>query len=116
MIVTGILLFAAVPLVCFAEEDTTNMPPGCMQVSDSSFRLVGCEHTLSTFLGSFCSAIFSWQIKGGRWLGYAASGGPECQVCCVNNSDKNVKYYNVTTAPQNFPCGPGKTCKRGRCS
>uniref|UniRef100_V5HFL3 Putative secreted protein n=1 Tax=Ixodes ricinus TaxID=34613 RepID=V5HFL3_IXORI len=115
MIVTGIfLLFAAVPLVCVAEENAANRPSACMQVSESTFKQVGCLETLSTFLGSLCSTIFSKEIQGGTWLGYAGSGDNKCKVCCVNSKD-NVRYYNVTNAPPTFPCGHGKKCKRGTC-
>ncbi|XP_040075334.1 uncharacterized protein LOC120847573 [Ixodes scapularis] len=115
MIVTGIfLLFVAVPLVCVAEENTETMPPGCVQVSVESFKHVSCEATLSTALGSLCSFIFSKEIPGGKWLGYAGSGNYTCKVCCANQNG-NTQHYRVTNAPSTFPCGDGKTCSKGRC-
>uniref|UniRef100_A0A0K8RIJ9 Putative ixostatin n=1 Tax=Ixodes ricinus TaxID=34613 RepID=A0A0K8RIJ9_IXORI len=118
MIVTGtFLLFAAVPLVCFAEGTVVEtIPEGCKKISTTSFLKANCESSLMTTLGTFCSIKFPGRSeRDGQWLGTVNEKDPKCRVCCVYSDKQKNQYYNVTTAPDSLPCPPNKKCNKGRC-
>ncbi|XP_040071914.1 uncharacterized protein LOC120844279 [Ixodes scapularis] len=115
MIMTGIfLLFAAVPLVCFAEEKP-EVPEGCILVGNSLFNNALCHDTLRSALGDYCRRIYANRGNEGQWIGDIGKHTDDCKVCCIRRLKNGTETYDVTKAPNTLPCGQNKTCQYGRC-
>uniref|UniRef100_A0A0K8RIR1 Putative ixostatin n=1 Tax=Ixodes ricinus TaxID=34613 RepID=A0A0K8RIR1_IXORI len=107
------LLFAILPIACLMEQE--NLPHGCVPVRFVSFLPTGNKTRLPNVLGQYCSSYYIKQNLTGQWIGIAASRIKSCKVCCVRQDENKALHYNETRAPNQFPCGKGKICKKGRC-
>uniref|UniRef100_A0A0K8R4F3 Putative ixostatin n=1 Tax=Ixodes ricinus TaxID=34613 RepID=A0A0K8R4F3_IXORI len=111
-----VLVFAALALAYIAGEKA-NLPYGCRPVSENSFKNPGQTAgqrppSPAHALGEICKSRLHKDEKNINCIGDAGVGMSNCTMCCVcKRVDGNI-YYNGTTAPNNFPCGPRKSKKK----
>uniref|UniRef100_V5HF47 Putative secreted protein n=1 Tax=Ixodes ricinus TaxID=34613 RepID=V5HF47_IXORI len=116
-----LLVYATLALACIAGGNT-DLPHGCRPISEDSFKNHGQTPTerppsLANALGKICELRFHKHEQNITCLGDAGVGAPNCSMCCVCRVNDGNIQYNVTTLPNNFPCGPNKKCNlKGECA